>query len=68
MYDMNSFQKIFIILDLDGLRGPLIIRANPEVYAKEYDDEMIVQLTDWYHEQSNVLIDRYLHVSLFVQI
>jgi iron transport multicopper oxidase len=41
----------------DGLWGPLIIEdPNPPF---KYDDEIILTLSDWYHEQAPYLIENY---------
>ncbi|KAJ3332470.1 hypothetical protein HDU76_000116 [Blyttiomyces sp. JEL0837] len=43
----------------DGLRGPFVIRGRNEYI---YQDDQTIQLADWYHEQSESLIDYYLNV------
>ncbi|KXS12722.1 multicopper oxidase [Gonapodya prolifera JEL478] len=43
---------------VDGLRAPLIIHNTPE--AHKYDDEYVVALYDWYHEQHHVLLGGFL--------
>jgi iron transport multicopper oxidase len=45
---------------VDGLKGPFIIRNPNEPHASQYDDEIIIQLTDWYHQQSDLLVSNYL--------
>lgn len=45
---------------VDGLRGPLIVEDFENPYADEIDDEIVVTLTDWYHEQMPILIPYYL--------
>lgn len=49
---------------VDGLRGPLIIRNTNEVHASLYDEEIIIQLTDWYHKQSEVLASNFLNSDI----
>ena len=46
---------------IDGLRGPLIIKNEKETYGKEYDEEITIQLTDWYHAQSETLSSDFLN-------
>ncbi|KAJ3058559.1 hypothetical protein HDU99_006751, partial [Rhizoclosmatium hyalinum] len=43
---------------LDGLRGPFIINNPNEV--KTYSQDVVFQLADWYHEQSEDLLGWYL--------
>ncbi|KAL3447445.1 multicopper oxidase [Aspergillus insuetus] len=35
----------------DGLRGLLIVRDPNSPYKNEYDEEIVLSLSDWYHEQ-----------------
>ncbi|RUS29517.1 Cupredoxin [Jimgerdemannia flammicorona] len=44
---------------IQGLRGPLIVKdpAN-EPYTKDYDQEIIVSLADWYHTDKNILLSQ----------
>ncbi|KAF5495342.1 Iron transport multicopper oxidase fetC [Colletotrichum siamense] len=44
----------------DGLRGPLIIHDPDNPYRDQYDEEVIVTLSDWYHEQMQVLIPPFM--------
>ena len=43
---------------VDGLRAPLIIHPPKEVY--EYDEELTIIITEWYHTEHDVLIKKYL--------
>ena len=45
---------------VDGLRGPFIVKAKQDVYQKDYDEEMIVQLGDWYHRPAEELARKFL--------
>jgi len=45
---------------VDGFVGPLIIRDPFDPYQSLYDEEIIVVLSDWYHEQSPTLVQTYL--------
>src|SRR5947199_10802473 len=44
----------------DGLRGPLIVHDPHSPYAGQYDDELVLTFSDWYHDQMPVLISYYL--------
>ncbi|KAL3486609.1 multicopper oxidase [Aspergillus germanicus] len=35
----------------DGLRGLLIVRDPKSPYKHEYDEEIVLSVSDWYHEQ-----------------
>ncbi|MCJ1386547.1 hypothetical protein MMC17_009673 [Xylographa soralifera] len=48
----------------DGLRGPLIIHDPNSPYAGQYDDEIVLTLSDWYHEQFPTLLTSYLSATL----
>lgn len=51
----------------DGLRGPVIIHDDPEiapyVQGKDYDAELYMQLSDWYHDQMPPLIAKFISVT-----
>ncbi|KAK3685034.1 multicopper oxidase like protein [Podospora appendiculata] len=36
----------------DGLRGPLIVHNPNDPYAGQYDEEIVMTVSDWYHTQS----------------
>lgn len=44
----------------DGLRGPLIIHDKDFPYKKEVDHEMVLTLSDWYHDQMQDLIPAFM--------
>ncbi|KAI5783572.1 Cupredoxin [Geopyxis carbonaria] len=44
----------------DGLRGPLIVHDNKDPHKNLYDEEIILTLSDWYHEQLSVLNKQFL--------
>jgi len=46
---------------VDGLRSPLIIHPEKEVYS--YDAEYTVIISDWYHQEHAVLIKEFLSPS-----
>ncbi|KAH6695486.1 Cupredoxin [Plectosphaerella plurivora] len=47
----------------DGLRGPLIIHDLDSPYKDAYDEEMILTLSDWYHDQMTTLIPKFMAKS-----
>jgi len=40
----------------DGLRGPLIVRDPDEPCKDQYDDEFVLTLSEWYHNESIPLV------------
>ncbi|KAF6843969.1 multicopper oxidase [Colletotrichum musicola] len=44
----------------DGLRGPFVIHDRDSPYSGQYDEEMVITLSDWYHDQMSDLIPRFL--------
>ncbi|KAI1327244.1 multicopper oxidase [Xylariaceae sp. FL0255] len=42
----------------DGFRGPLIIRDPSDPYLDQYDDDMTITITDWYHSQTPTLVQQ----------
>ncbi|QYT01328.1 Multicopper oxidase [Trichoderma simmonsii] len=44
----------------DGLRGPLIIHDPKFPYRKEVDHELVITLSDWYHDQMQTLLPIFL--------
>ncbi|UKZ80571.1 hypothetical protein TrVFT333_008333 [Trichoderma virens FT-333] len=44
----------------DGLRGPLIIHDPKFPYQKEVDHELVLTLSDWYHDQMATLLPAFL--------
>lgn len=43
-------------LPTDGLRGPIIVHDPAAPYASEIDEEIVLTLSDWYHDQAPPLI------------
>ncbi|KAJ1955322.1 ferroxidase fet3, partial [Dipsacomyces acuminosporus] len=43
---------------VDGIRAPLILH-NPEEPHK-YDEDIVIELEDWYHEQASKLLNEFL--------
>ncbi|KAL7963551.1 Cupredoxin [Trichoderma compactum] len=44
----------------DGLRGPLVIHDPKFPYRKEVDHELVLTLSDWYHDQMATLLPAFL--------
>ncbi|KUJ08596.1 uncharacterized protein LY89DRAFT_701877 [Mollisia scopiformis] len=45
----------------DGLRAPLIITDPDSPYADQVDEEIVVSLSDWYHDQMAVWIPKFIN-------
>jgi len=43
----------------DGLRGMLVINDPESPYLSHYDEEIVLSLSDWYHDQMPDLLRRY---------
>ncbi|SPO03673.1 related to cell surface ferroxidase [Cephalotrichum gorgonifer] len=44
----------------DGLRGPLIIYDPDSPFKDQYDEELVMTLSDWYHDQMQDLIPPFM--------
>ncbi|KAI9779532.1 MAG: hypothetical protein M1839_007340 [Geoglossum umbratile] len=44
----------------DGLRGALIVHDPKSPYKDQYDEELVLTLSDWYHSQMPPLIAKFL--------
>lgn len=44
----------------DGLRGPLVIHDPESPFTGKYDEEIVMTLSDWYHDEMRVLIPQFL--------
>ncbi|PHH66840.1 hypothetical protein CDD81_5972 [Ophiocordyceps australis] len=44
----------------DGLRGPLIVHDPKAPYRAEVDEERVLTLSDWYHEEMQTLIPTFM--------
>lgn len=44
----------------DGLRGPLIVNDPQSPFKKDYDEEIILTLSDWYHESVPLLLNKFM--------
>lgn len=47
----------------DGLRGPFIVHDPDSPYAGQYDEELVLTLSDWYHEEMPSLIKKFISVT-----
>jgi iron transport multicopper oxidase len=47
----------------DGLRGPLIIHDPDSPYKGHYDEELVLTLSDWYHEEVQLIMPKFLSVT-----
>ena len=47
----------------EGLRQALVIADPENPYAGKYDEELVLTLSDWYHEQFRVLLDGFISVT-----
>ncbi|KKY19915.1 putative iron transport multicopper oxidase fet3 [Phaeomoniella chlamydospora] len=47
----------------DGLRGPLIVHDPSDPYEGKYDEELVVTLSDWYHDQMPGLLKWFISVA-----
>ena len=47
---------------VDGLQSAFIVRDAKDIEQYKYDDEYVLALTDWYHEQHSVLLDHFLSI------
>ena len=47
----------------DGLRGPLIVHDPDSPYKGKYDEERVLTLSDWYHDQIPILMKGFISVT-----
>ncbi|KAL9074797.1 MAG: hypothetical protein Q9157_004263 [Trypethelium eluteriae] len=47
----------------DGLRGPLVVQDPDNPYNGQYDEEVVVTMSDWYHDQMPGLIASFISVT-----
>ncbi|KAM0427013.1 hypothetical protein ACHAPT_007911 [Fusarium lateritium] len=47
----------------DGLRAPFIVHDKDAPYRKKVDEELILTLSDWYHEEMQTLIPQFMAKS-----
>ncbi|KAF7558345.1 hypothetical protein G7046_g5811 [Stylonectria norvegica] len=44
----------------DGLRAPFIVHDKDFPYKNDYDEEVVLTLSDWYHDEMQVLLPTFL--------
>ncbi|KAH6620689.1 multicopper like protein [Chaetomium sp. MPI-SDFR-AT-0129] len=44
----------------DGLRGPLVVHDPDSPFQDRYDEEIVMTVSDWYHDQMTGLIDFFM--------
>ncbi|CBX99496.1 similar to iron transport multicopper oxidase FET3 [Plenodomus lingam JN3] len=47
----------------DGIRGPLIIHDPEDPFKDMYDEEIVITLSDWYHELMQPLLSQFISVA-----
>jgi len=47
----------------DGLRGALIVNDPESPYKGQYDEEIVLTLSDWYHDQMPPLLKKFMSVT-----
>lgn len=47
----------------DGLRGPLIVNDPNSPYKGQYDEEMVLTVSDWYHDEIPKLMKSFISVT-----
>ena len=45
----------------DGLRAPIIVEDPNSPYKGKYDHEVVLSVSDWYHDQMQTLIPQFLN-------
>jgi len=48
---------------VDGLRAPVILAPEREVFADKYNDEFTVVLGDWYHDEHDILLKQFISIK-----
>ncbi|WDK17648.1 multicopper oxidase [Colletotrichum graminicola] len=47
----------------EGLRGPLVIHDPEGPYEGKYDEELVITVSDWYHQSTRSLIKKMINVE-----
>ena len=47
----------------DGLRGALVVDDPQSPYKDQYDEEIVLTLSDWYHDEMPTLISQFFSVT-----
>jgi iron transport multicopper oxidase len=47
----------------DGLRGPLIVKDPENPFKDQYDEEIVLTFSDWYHESMPKLMSGFINIA-----
>ena len=47
----------------DGLRGPLIVKDSESPFRDQYDEEVVLTFSDWYHESIPKLTSGFISIA-----
>ncbi|KAF2995226.1 hypothetical protein E8E13_002310 [Curvularia kusanoi] len=47
----------------DGLRGPLIVKDPENPFKDQYDEEVVLTFSDWYHESMPKLMSGFINIA-----
>ncbi|OMP82929.1 Iron transport multicopper oxidase FET3 [Diplodia seriata] len=47
----------------DGLRGPFIVRDPDSPFKDDYDEEVVLTFSDWYHDRMPTLLKSFISVT-----
>ncbi|KAI4623291.1 hypothetical protein J4E83_004684 [Alternaria metachromatica] len=47
----------------DGLRGPLIVHDPEDPFKDLYDEEIVITLSDWYHDLMHNLLGEFINIA-----
>ncbi|KAI4657435.1 uncharacterized protein J4E79_007509 [Alternaria viburni] len=47
----------------DGLRGPLIVHDPEDPFKDLYDEEVVITLSDWYHDLMHNLLGEFINIA-----
>lgn len=47
----------------DGLRAPLIVHDSEDPFKDEYDEELVLSFSDWYHDPMRSLLKSFVSVT-----
>ncbi|KAH6872235.1 Cupredoxin [Alternaria rosae] len=47
----------------DGLRGPLIVHDPEDPFKDLYDEEVVITLSDWYHDLMHNLLAEFINIA-----
>ena len=47
----------------DGLRAPLIVHDPEDPYQNDYEEEIVLSFSDWYHDLTRPLLRSFISVT-----